>query len=100
MLEIYRHTNEVTVWLDFDSNPTREKFSDADIKTLFGKLRRCSNGGRYDVRSTLQNLSRKQADPFDTLLRLPWWQRTWIIQEVASNKNVVVQCRHQTISWG
>jgi hypothetical protein len=35
----------------------------------------------------------------DALLARPWWERTWIVQEVWSTSNAVLQCGDTTIKW-
>jgi hypothetical protein len=35
----------------------------------------------------------------DVLLARPWWERTWIVQEVWSTSNAVLQCGATTIKW-
>ena len=34
-----------------------------------------------------------------TLLRRPWFSRTWIIQEVALSNKLLMQCSHRVIKW-
>jgi len=35
----------------------------------------------------------------DQLLRRPWWQRTWVIQECAVAKEIILFCGYRDLSW-
>jgi hypothetical protein len=34
------------------------------------------------------------------LLDKPWWQRAWVVQEVAVARNILVMCGKESIEWG
>ncbi|KAF1927285.1 uncharacterized protein M421DRAFT_176132 [Didymella exigua CBS 183.55] len=89
MLKVYQNAQRVIVWLDVDSwaKPALES-----VKIAFNDIRQCLAGTEpdRDVTST---------ETLNLLFRLSYWERMWIIQEIAANSNVVVQCRDCKIDW-
>lgn len=51
-----------------------------------------------DVVSPLR-FGEKEWDAFDKLLRLPWWTRVWIVQEVANSQSLFLQSGSRIFSW-
>ena len=38
-------------------------------------------------------------DALHVLFKLPWWQRRWVVQEVALSKNCILMCGDEAVEW-
>lgn len=105
MREIYCKSDRVIVWLG-ESNETTK----ASINTIRAISERCERFSQpYEIKgSEIASLH----DPLMTedlgvddfvdnwpLFELPWFRRTWVIQEVFSARDVLVQCGADTLTW-
>lgn len=95
MQKIYQHARRVIVWLDVDS---WAKPAEGSIEVAFGFVQKVIDGEMRNPASS-RNDQKPWASALNVIYRLKWWERLWIIQEVASNQNVLVQCRNCTIPW-
>lgn len=93
MAEIYRRAHEVTVWLG----------DDKDARFAIALARRLLAGTRplWFSSGALNHTDRapdRAWQALQRLLRNPWFERSWVIQEVLHN-NVIVQYGDFTILW-
>ena len=105
MREIYCKSNKVIVWLGNSSEAT---------KTSINTIRAISE--RYEQLSQPHEIEGSELaslhDPLMTkhlgvddfvddwpLFELPWFRRTWVIQEVFSARDVLVHCGEDTLTW-
>jgi hypothetical protein len=89
MLKVYQHAERVVVWLDVDSWARRAA---PTVELAFDTIRRYP----ADIKVDEDDAS---TQTLNTLFRLPYWERMWIIQEIAANRNVIVQCRDCIVDW-
>ena len=103
MRDIYAHAARVVVWLDsvtFWSGPNLRKADTWEsLECLFDKLRGLAGKDQEEILALFTQLSKLQKDALVKLLRLPWWQRVWVIQEVAAGRHVTFQCRNLSLDW-
>jgi hypothetical protein len=99
MREIYANAQGVVVWLDVDSwcRLKTDCLEDA-FRTIRDLVNVGVEGTEYVWPERLGDESSVWSN-INLLLSLEWWSRVWIIQEVASNSRVTVQCRSHTIGW-
>ncbi|KAH7088033.1 heterokaryon incompatibility protein-domain-containing protein, partial [Paraphoma chrysanthemicola] len=83
MANIYGQANRVLVWLGEASN-------DSDL--AFNEMRRVK--GKEDM--TTLEIQRLELAGL-ALLQRPWFQRIWILQEIAAAQNVLIMCGHKKI---
>jgi hypothetical protein len=95
MQEIYQHAQQVVVWLDVDS---WAKPAFGSIQVAFDRVEKSLDGDEADE-NKIWNSHGPWIETLNMIFRLPYWDRMWIIQEVASNRNVVVQCRRCILPW-
>lgn len=95
MQEIYQNAQQVVVWLDVDSWAKPELSS---IPVAFDIIKRSLEGSETGE-NNVWDADGSWIDTLNIIFRLPYWDRMWIIQEIASNRNVAVQCRHCTLPW-
>ncbi|KAH7380061.1 heterokaryon incompatibility protein-domain-containing protein [Pyrenochaeta sp. MPI-SDFR-AT-0127] len=95
MQEIYQHAQQVVVWLDVDS---WAKPAFDSIQVAFDLIKQSLDRSETD-KNNVWNSNGPWIETLNMVFRLPYWDRMWIIQEVASNRNVTVQCRHCTLPW-
>ncbi|KAF2191691.1 HET-domain-containing protein [Zopfia rhizophila CBS 207.26] len=95
MGKIYTGAERVIVWLDeetFDSGmaidfiPHLTVVARVDVETVWLSL-------------LSQDEFLRQMSSLIHLFSRPWWKRTWVIQEVALAKDVVVLCGSRHIPW-
>lgn len=126
MDDIYRNAAKVVVWLGPETNTSSEAF---DWLAGWGALRQSysiSSSKQQDqavdtagttpgsgLASPAENpptkdFSRSQWDhilhglpiePIRKLFQRPWWQRIWVIQEVAHASKVEVLCGYRSMDW-
>jgi hypothetical protein len=91
-----------------DDEKTRQYFEDARLAfDLLNELRildsalRSSEYNIYEVYDAFRNSSSKsrQWDALLTMLRHPWFERVWVVQEVALADKVEVRYGDEVISW-
>jgi hypothetical protein len=88
---IYSQARRVVIWLGEETEEVRGAM--ALIKEV---------GASWRYSSTPQNMPKKSYSDFApvfALLRRPWFQRTWIIQEAVLARDSVLVCGHETIPW-
>ncbi|UKZ73881.1 hypothetical protein TrVFT333_001535 [Trichoderma virens FT-333] len=83
MTEIYKRCSGVLVWLGNDSHGSSSMES---VNT-------------YSRQIDHQNDERVIQDDLESLVRLPWFGRRWIVQEVVLNPNVTLFCGESQIPW-
>ncbi|KAF2097333.1 hypothetical protein NA57DRAFT_57925 [Rhizodiscina lignyota] len=90
MGEIYRLARKCHIWLG------EERENDSKLFAL------CENCSRRVDSSNRLDLS-SYPDSLESMLyplQRPWFQRRWILQEVALSKRKTIRCGHLTIQWG
>ncbi|KAF4434511.1 heterokaryon incompatibility het-6 [Fusarium acutatum] len=112
MGKIYSRSTEVVVWLGKSDNVTKNAFrfmkrEEKDLETRPEPLVRSSSfynkirslygkvSGPYRQESDLSGLKNMLL-----LLQRPWFQRVWVIQEVASGRSVQVVCGDDSVDLG
>ncbi|KAK6432049.1 hypothetical protein LTR95_011785 [Oleoguttula sp. CCFEE 5521] len=105
MGSIYATAKGVIIWLGDADGSTSEAYNMID--TLYAVLEAAQSPGRPLWEAPLKTLQhhgfpgpRDSRWPmFDALLRRRWYSRTWILQEVALNDNVMLQCGQYSCEW-
>lgn len=95
MQKIYQHAQGVIVWLDVDS---WARPASGSVEAAFEHVENLANGSDWNLDS-IDITDRRWIETLNTIYCLDWWDRLWVIQEIASNPNVTVQCRTTSISW-
>jgi Heterokaryon incompatibility protein (HET) len=89
MAEIYSEATNVCVWLG-----TEENNSDKALKFIDRVL----NLDEIDQLVINEKLV-EEWNAFSKLIRRPWFNRRWIVQEVAMAKRATMHCGEGTVSW-
>lgn len=107
MGSIYSHADQVVVWLG--SGGQHIKMAMDQIRELSSIIPESGTLQAFISSDTRANLSERfinmMRDKFGTrremfeFFRLPWWTRTWILQEAALAKNVKFLAGSETISF-
>lgn len=95
MKKIFNQAKEVVVWLGEEDGQTRKLCEYAK------KMERGRSSPKNAQRSLLKKLlnPRQLQDAIQNLLERPWFQRVWVIPEVALARFTVVACGRDRISW-
>jgi len=94
MRRIYEEASCTIGWLGDDQG---------DAKGLFRKIKAISDpvppvdDDAVDD-DTMENLGDRQYI-FDKVFSNPWFQRVWIIQEVATSRNPILRCGNEELPW-
>lgn len=96
MSTIYRHASRVLVWLG-------EGQAEESALNYFSRLSRPS----YTVPShpsslennTRHHLTSLENENIEAFLRIPYFSRRWILQELVANLDVVLHCGSSEITW-
>lgn len=103
MRQIYANAQSVVVWLDVDSwNRLKVDRLEIAFQIVTHVASGLSSRGFPALESDIQMAQNSYSAALENIkliLNLKWWDRVWIIQEIASNRNVIVQCRSHTINW-
>ncbi|KAL6908483.1 heterokaryon incompatibility domain-containing protein [Trichoderma evansii] len=83
MTQIYRRCSGVLVWLGNDSQGS------SSMESINAYSRQIDH--RDDIQDIQQDI--------ETFIRLPWFGRRWIVQEVVLNPNVTLFCSQSEIPW-
>lgn len=115
---IYRHAKQVAVWLGPETNTSLRAFETLDkIATILREKRWESRS--YDASPPWVNpddfkaVDQKQAyrkffldfrwelgmEAIEKLFRRPWWQRVWVIQEIALAQEATLYCGCHYSQW-
>ncbi|KAJ9648637.1 hypothetical protein H2199_001492 [Coniosporium tulheliwenetii] len=110
MQEIYSNAQRVIVWLGEEK--VEDQFAFDSLRSLDLYLNdhtpKPSTGGFgwfVDTDGTpisgpdKENLSEFKWGQIANLLRRQWFRRTWVIQEVASARQVILKCSSQEMQW-
>ncbi|KAK4542991.1 hypothetical protein LTR36_005989 [Oleoguttula mirabilis] len=97
MKHIYSQAKEVNVWLGEEDDRSKKLCEYAK------KMRRGEDSPRstFTRKSTMSRImsQRQLEDAIQSLLQRPWFQRVWVIPEVALARFSVVACGSSLISW-
>jgi hypothetical protein len=95
MKNIFNQAKEVIVWLGEEDAQTRKLCDYAK------KMERWRSSPRNPQRNFLSWLlsPRQLQDAIQNLLERPWFQRVWVIPEVALARRTVVACGRERMSW-
>lgn len=105
MKRIFSQAKEVIVWLGDEDDKTQKLFEYAKKMRRGDDSPRHTNGPRAishtGARNTLRRIlnDRQLQAAIQNLLQRPWFQRVWVIPEVALARFVVVACGQYRISW-
>ncbi|KAF4892904.1 Heterokaryon incompatibility protein 6, OR allele [Colletotrichum fructicola] len=100
MGEIYSQASQVLIYLG-KMDPSVEGAMEA-MRRVESELGTFHSGSYLGVFNMMRYLFKKDEinwDPIINLLRRPWFQRTWIFQEVVLAKRGQVICGQQSIPW-
>ena len=89
MAEIYSEATNVCVWLGIEENN-----SDKALKFIDRVL----NLDEIDQLVINEKLV-EEWNAFSKLIRRPWFNRRWIVQEVAMAKRATMHCGEGTVNW-
>lgn len=86
MSKIYSSASRVVVWLG-----KKEHWGLESTISTWKHNEKATKGGaiHYSVTRVVSNL-----------LRRPWWNRVWVVQELVLAKKATIQCGMSTIDWG
>ena len=89
LFNIYNGARQVRVWLGEEGNDSGEamKF-----------VRRCLNLDDFD-RLVQDTPTSSQWAALSTLMRRPWFNRRWIVQEISLAKQAILHCGNDTLDW-
>lgn len=91
MGSIYSQARRVVIWLGEETK---------EVQGAMALVKEVGASWRYS--SKPQDMPKKSYSDFApvfALLRRPWFQRTWIIQEAVLARDSVLVCGHETIPW-
>ncbi|KAF4990903.1 hypothetical protein FDECE_14211 [Fusarium decemcellulare] len=88
MSQIYRAATGVCVWL---GNFPRQARNLALIKDMPRRIGKSTQSGQWHSSEMLASMSE--------LIKLPWFSRRWIVQEVVLNADVVMYCCDEELTW-
>ena len=93
MKHIFSQAKEVIVWLG-EADAKSEKLCE-----YAKKMRRVEDSPK--IKGLLKRVlsPRHLQDAIQSLLQRPWFQRVWVIPEVALSRFTVVACGRSRISW-
>jgi hypothetical protein len=101
MDSVYSHAQQTIVWLGEVSNDSDLALDFVPvINSALDSLRK--SGGVTEkllLEITATDYDSPQWQALGRLLARPWFQRTWVIQEVALSQVVNIACGDKTISW-
>ncbi|KAI7264955.1 hypothetical protein KC345_g8643 [Hortaea werneckii] len=93
MKHIFSHARKVVIWLGEEADKSKELCDYAEKMRDLGRTERSSGSlGRILSPKHLQ-------DAIQSLLNRPWFQRVWVIPEVALAHSVDVVCGGSRITW-
>lgn len=90
MARIYSYAQEVIVWL---GGPTHSLIQSLD---LIDQLTLAESKDRFQF---IWNKNQHLASHLEDLVRLPWWSRIWVVQEVMSAKSAKICVGHDVREW-
>lgn len=91
MKKIFNQSRKVYVWLGEASSGTPK---------LFEVAKNITPGDDSLKKNLKQLLSQKKLkDALEDLLQRPWFQRVWVIPEVALSRYTVVMCGIHVMTW-
>jgi len=89
MAEIYSEATNVCVWLGVEENN-----SDKALKFI-GRVLNLDEIDQLVINERLV----EEWNAFSKLIRRPWFNRRWIVQEVTMAKRATMHCGEGTVSW-
>jgi len=94
MKHIFTHARKVVVWLGEEDDRSKKLCEYAEKVRIIGR-------GEDSPKGPLNRLmnQRQLQDAMQKLLQRPWFQRVWVIPEVALGRLTDVVCGQSTISW-
>ncbi|KAM6524462.1 hypothetical protein FSOLCH5_005064 [Fusarium solani] len=112
MSDIYSKASRVLIWLGEEDGQTEGAF---DAIRILARMRMSDNTLSPDIEARwdpttgfrpwqlpIQDpffLPREKYTAFETLLRRPWFSRTWTFQEAVQARQAIVQCGSLQVSW-
>ncbi|KAF2688105.1 HET-domain-containing protein [Lentithecium fluviatile CBS 122367] len=107
MAEIYSHASRVPIWLGEETEDVRDAF--ATIKRALSYFPPESEVEGNPDQRLAHTLTTSHGEfgrlfsfnwiPLGKLLARAWFQRKWVIQEVAHAREALLMCGHQTLPW-
>ncbi|KAK8100444.1 hypothetical protein PG999_010818 [Apiospora kogelbergensis] len=89
MGRVYSSAEQVLVWLGQGTSETRAAFAFMESKKDLARTEDWSYGPKVGP----------DIDLILPLLTLPWFRRTWVIQEVALNERVILVCGNDAVDF-
>ena len=103
MRDIYESATRVRVWLGEEVESTAAAFAlTRGLVSLESKIEKASLLTLEDIEKNMGDVRAGQRvdwKALDLIYWLPWFNRTWIIQEIALAKRAQVQCGSHEMPW-
>ncbi|KAI0433461.1 heterokaryon incompatibility protein-domain-containing protein [Xylaria sp. FL1042] len=110
MADIYRLSRITFIWLGNETHELRNSFSSikgarssfplAHPTTVNCKDKNFRETYHFDIFQVAKHFRYLfDWNPICSMLRLPWFGRKWVVQEVAMSNKVIVLCGLQSLSW-
>ena len=96
MKQIYHHADCVSVWLGQHSNGSENIM---DMIRAIDVSRRAGSPDRRGPWMPSPQVLRNNAASLRAFFQRPYWQRVWIIQEIASASNITIFCGVNLAQW-
>jgi Heterokaryon incompatibility protein (HET) len=96
MGQIYSGAERVMVWLGEEDDGSRFTTELAFVAVEVFANNRLHDGSKQEHILPGDPLE-KEAELFDSVLRRPWFSRTWVIQEVALARDALLMCVARTL---
>lgn len=90
---IYSTAKRTIIWLGEEAEEVKGSLEILQRALLMRPERRSTYHGIWDT------FLLRQCAPLYSLLSRPWFQRKWVVQEVAKSMEVLVLCGHTEIPW-
>lgn len=92
MADVYENADRVCVWLGDDEN-------DGELALDFIN-KKITNLDNFDhIERGRSEKAKKKWEALTALLTRNWFERRWVVQEIALGKNAVLHCGQQSVTW-
>lgn len=93
MPQIYSNARQVVIWLGKDTDVTTRAIT--QIPEVIARMKAAKV-----YRDVIPDIADTDfVDGIHNVLTRPWWNRLWVLQEVALARSAVFLCGHQRVSW-
>ena len=104
MRHIYENARQVIVWLGEEEDGDRDALRLLHwMSWYFDKQNdEMESGAESAIKRGWNDIKHYYPEEFrhlTSLLRREWFNRTWVVQEVASPQNAILKCGYQSLDW-